>query len=299
MSQRETIARHHLIIKKLRTSKRADFDEISDYLKRESEIQSYNFNISLRTFQRDIADIGSIYGIYIKYNFSEKIYFIEEEFDAEINDRMFEAFDVYNALQVKEQNKQNIYLDKRQTLGTENLYGLLHAIKNRLQISFSYQKYYKDHPEQRTVCPFALKEFKHRWYLLAQDNYDNRVKIYALDRLSNLEISSVNFPKNRDFDMNKVQKHCFGIIMPRDEEPQKVVLSFNTLQGKYIKSLPLHETQKILIDNNKELRICLNIYLTHDFKMEILSLGENVKVLEPKGFIKEIKASYQAALAQY
>ena len=299
MSQRESTTRHHLIIKKLRTTQRATFVEITDYLTLESEIQGSSFNTSKRTFQRDVTDIASIYGIYIKYNFSGKFYYIEDEFEPEVNDRLFEAFDVYNALKVKEQNKQYIYPEKRHAQGTEHLYGLLHAIKNHLQVSFIYQKYYRENSQQRTVYPLALKEFKYRWYLVAQDKYDERVKIYALDRMAELDISKVRFPAKKDFDLDNLLKHCFGIIVPHDEEPQKVVLSFEPFQGKYIKSLPLHETQKILIDSDNELRISLYIYLTHDFKMELLSYGETVKIVEPKRFAKEMREAYRAALEQY
>ena len=299
MSKREATERYMLIRRKLRTSKCATFAEIADYLSRESEMKGYDFNISKRTFNRDVIDIASLYGIYIKYDFSEKHYYIEDEFDPEINDRLFEAYDVYNALKVKEQNKPYIHLEKRQAQGTEHLYLLLHAIKNRLQITFSYQKYYEEQPEQRTVNPLALKEFRYRWYLAARDTYDNNVKRYALDRMANLEITKQHFPEDTDFDMEKIHKHCFGVIYPGDEKPQKVVLSFEPYQGKYIKSLPLHETQKILIDNDKELRISLEIYLTYDFKQEILSYGENVKVIEPKSFAAELKETYRAALEQY
>jgi len=299
MSQRETASRHHLIMNKLRRVKRATFEEIADYLMRESEIQGYDFNISKRTFQRDILEMASIYGVCIKFDYSGKYYYIDDEFKPEMSDRFFEAFDVYNALRVSERNKEYIYLEKRQTQGTEHLYGLLHSIKNRLQVSFSYQKFYTDTPEQRTVNPLAVKEFKYRWYLVARDEFDKKMKIYALDRMTGLEISTVHFPEDTDFDLNVMLKYSFGIIVPNDAKLQKVVLSFEPLQGKYIKSLPLHETQKILIDNEKELRISLNIYLTHDFKMEILSMGETVKVMEPKSFVKEIKESYQAALEKY
>jgi len=299
MSQRETTTRHHLIIKKLRANKRVTYDEIADYLSKESVYQHYDFNISKRTFQRDLAEIGSIYGIYIKYDFSGKFYFIEEDFEDGYSDRFFEAFDVFSALRMTEQNKKYIYLEKRQSQGTEHLYGLLHAIKNRFQVSFVYQKFYKEHAEQRTVNPLALKEFKYRWYLIAQDHYDNRIKIYALDRMANLEISPIHFPPNADFNVENMLKYSFGIFIPGDEKPQKVVLSFEPLQGKYIKSLPLHETQKILIDNKKELRISLNIFPAHDFKMEILSLGKEVKVLEPEWFAKEIKETYKAAYLNY
>jgi len=299
MSQRETTTRHHLIINKLRRVKRATFKEIADYLAIESDIQDYDFNISTRTFQRDVKEIGSIYGIYIKYDPSGKFWFIEEEFDAEYNDRFFEAFDVYHALKVSERNKRHIYLEKRQAQGTEHLYGLLHGIKNRLQISFSYQKFYTDYSEQRTVSPLAVKEFKYRWYLIARDEYDKRVKFYALDRLSNLEITKNRFQPLHDFNLDNLLKHSFGIWLPADEKPQNVVLSFNHFQGKYIKSLPLHETQKVLIDNEEELRISLNIYITHDFIMEVLSYGENVKVIEPQSFAEELKKTYEMALKQY
>jgi predicted DNA-binding transcriptional regulator YafY len=101
MSQIESTKRHFLIIKKLRQAKRATFAEIADYLNRETELDGYyDFNISKRTFARDLEDIGTAFGIYIKYDFSGKFYFIEEDFEPEVSDRMFEAFGVYNALNV-------------------------------------------------------------------------------------------------------------------------------------------------------------------------------------------------------
>jgi predicted DNA-binding transcriptional regulator YafY len=77
------------------------------------------------------------------------------------------------------------------------------------------------------------------------------------------------------------------------------VLSFDPLQGKYIKSFPLHESQKIILDNEHELLIQLTLFVTHDFFMEILSYGENVKVIKPDNLIESLKASYQNALNLY
>jgi predicted DNA-binding transcriptional regulator YafY len=280
-------------------AKRATFDEISSYLQRESEVQGLNFTISLRTFQRDVAEIASIYGIYIKYNFSGKYYFIEEEFEAEVSDRMFEAFDIYNALNVKEQQSQYIHFESRRSQGTEHFYGILHSIRNRLHITFSYQKYYKNHPENRTVEPLILKEFKHRWYLVARDTYDERIKFYALDRLTDLEVQKTHYEEDTGFDINKHLKYCFGMTIPEDETPSEIVLSFEPFQGKYIKSLPLHPSQKILIDSDEELRISLQLYLTHDFIMELLSLGDTVKVVEPQELVAEMKERLEKALENY
>jgi predicted DNA-binding transcriptional regulator YafY len=298
MSKREAISRYNLIIKKLRKSP-VSFNEIADYLSLESELQSYDFNVSKRTFQRDLEDIRSIYNIDIQYDFSRKVYFIDFEQQPEVNERILEAFDTFNALNITDRLSNHIHFEKRRPQGTENLYGLLHAIKNQVQINFTYQKYWEDELTERIVEPYALKEFKNRWYVLANDLKDNQVKSFALDRLTDLEITKRKFQFPNDFNINEHYKYCFGIISPNGHKPQEVVLSFDPFQGKYIKSLPLHESQQILVDNEDELKVKLTLFVTHDFFMELLSYGENLKVIEPESLIKDIKNSLQETLKQY
>ena len=298
MSKRESIARYNLIIKKLRKQP-ADFEQISTYLSLESELQEYNFNVSKRTFQRDLDDIRSLYNIDIVYDFSRKVYFIDLEEQPELNERILEAFDTFNALNITDRLSNYIHFEKRRPQGTENLYGLLHAIKNKVQISFSYKKFWEDEMSQRTAEPYALKEFKNRWYLLANDLKDNKVKSFALDRLTELEITRKKFQLPIDFDVNEHYKYCFGIISPNEHQPQEVSLSFDPFQGKYIKTLPLHESQVILKDNEEDLLIKLTLFLTHDFLMEILSYGDNVKVIQPESLIEDLKTSYENALKLY
>ena len=298
MSKRESIARYNLIIKKLRKQP-TDFKEISDYLSIESELQEYNFNVSKRTFQRDIEDIRSLYNIDIVYDFSRKVYYIDFDEQPEINERILEAFDTFNALNISDRLSDFIHFEKRRPQGTENLYGLLHAIKNKIQISFSYQKFWEDKISQRTVEPYALKEFKNRWYILAYDLKDKKVKSFALDRLTDLEITKKKFQLPITFNLNEHYKYCFGIISPNEHQPQEVILSFDPIQGKYLKTLPLHESQTILKDNEDELLIKLTLFLTHDFLMEILSYGDNVKVIQPHSLIEDLKTSYKNALKLY
>ena len=134
MSQRLTTLRHNLIINKLRRKKYVTFREICDYLDRESDMQGEDLTISKRTFVRDMAEIGEIYGIHIKYDFSVRAYFIEDDFSEDLQNRRLEALDVFNALKIKERQQNAIFLDSRQRAGTEQLFGLLHAINNCLQI---------------------------------------------------------------------------------------------------------------------------------------------------------------------
>ena len=298
MSKRESIARYNLIIQKLKKYP-ANFAEIADYLAFESELQEYNFNVSKRTFQRDLEDIRSLYNIDIQYDFSRKVYFIDFDQQPEINERILEAFETFNALNLTDRLSNHIHFEKRKPQGTENLYGLLHAIKNRLQVKFTYQKYWDEKRTKRVVEPYALKEFKNRWYVVANDLKDNQVKTFALDRLNDLDITKKIFQIRSDFDVNEHYKYCFGIMSPNDHKPHEIILAFEPFKGKYIKSLPLHASQQILIDDDQELRIKLTLFITQDFFMELLSYGEHLKVIKPDSLVRDLKNTFKKGLALY
>jgi predicted DNA-binding transcriptional regulator YafY len=211
-----------------------------------------------------------------------------------------EAFDIINTLSAGQKLAQYVLLEKRRSLGTEYIHGLLYAIQNRFVITMAYQKYDEETETSREIEPFALKEFKGRWYLFSKDRNDNRIKTFALDRIHNLDITKVKFIYPFDMNPNDYFNHCFGIFTSNETTgPEEIILSFDPYQGQYIKSFPLHESQKILIDNEQELRICLTLYTTHDFLMELLSYGDNVKVIQPQsltdriiGIIKDMNQLY-------
>lgn len=298
MSKRESFARYHLIISTLR-KKPVDFRSIYNYLERESEIQEYNFRISKRTFQRDLEDIRCLFNIDIQYDFSKKIYFISYPENSDANNRMLEAFDILQALNISDGLSKYIHLEKRRPQGTENLQRLLHAIKNNLRIKFNYQKFWEDKVSKRTAEPYALKEFNNRWYVVAKDNQDDHVKSFALDRLKDLEITNKRFKIPVNYDIEESYRYSFGIINPVIGEPEEIILSFDTFQGKYIKTLPLHHTQEIFIDNECELQIKLKLYITHDLVMELLSFGNSMTVVKPDYLVRKIKSEHKRAFEQY
>ena len=101
MSKFESVSRQDLIIKKMRKHP-CSYKQIYDYLEIESEIQGYNFTVSKSTFQRDLEEILSLYNIEIKYDFSKKVYFINEEEESDANIRILEAFDTFQAFKLSE-----------------------------------------------------------------------------------------------------------------------------------------------------------------------------------------------------
>ena len=232
MSKRGYISRYLLILKKLKVKPYSSYEELQAYIENQVDYlqmqdDSLEINFSKRTLQRDIKEIRSLFGVDIEYSKANKGYFISQSEVENMNfQRMLEAFDMFNSLNLAQDLTPFIHLEKRRPQGTENLYGLLHAIKNRFQIKFTYQKFWDEEISQRIADPYALKEFKNRWYIMARDNKDDRIKSFALDRLTNLFITNRKYKLSESYNIEESFRYCFGIISPDDMEPQEIILSF-------------------------------------------------------------------------
>ncbi|CAM4162154.1 YafY family protein [Flavobacterium antarcticum] len=302
MSKQRFIKRYSLIINLVRR-KPSSFDIIKKYLQEQSIIEEENFEVELRTFQRDLKEIESLFGIKIRKNRAKDVYEIVEnsDEDSEKHDRLMESFEVFNVLNLSNQFENEIIVEKRKPLGLEHIYTLLSAIKKKHEVQFTHEKYWTEEEEKhlKQVQPIALKEARFRWYLIAKDKKDNIIKTFGLDRISDLKVLENTFVRTSNYDAKSAFQHSFGIVTKENEIPEKVILSFSQKQGKFIKSFPLHHSQKTIIDNETELRVELLIHLTYDFIMELLSIGAHVKILQPKILQEEIKRRLNETLSLY
>ena len=298
MSTLDTLSRHTLIISHLRRAP-ATFKEISRMLERESNLNGYKLNISIRTFQRDCRDISSLYNIDIQYQPSIKAYSINFDHHSGISERMLEAFDTINAFKLESSLTDFIQFDTRKPKGTEHLHELIKAIKARQIISFLYESFERPGRFVVELEPFALKEFKGRWYLIGREVKSGNIKTYGLDRIEEITITPLKFQYPVDFNLKEYFKHSFGIFIIQDHFPMEVLLSFDTQTAKYILTMPLHPSQEVVQESEDEVLISLKLYLTPDFLSEILSYGEKVKVLKPQSLIDQVKNSLKNSFSNY
>lgn len=298
MSKRESLNRQFLIIKLLR-KRHASFEQISQMLQDESEMHGYDYNVSMRTFQRDCQDIASLYSVEIIYDKYKRAYCIKYDDQPELSERMLEALDTVNALRISNNLSEFIHFESRKPRGTEFLHGLIYAIKNNIKVSFLYEKF--DEPETftRTIEPYALKEFKNRWYIIGNDTAHNKVKTYGLDRISDLEIGKAKFEKPIEFSYDAYYRDFFGIISLIDAKPEEVLLLFNRITGQYIKSMPLHHSQKLVKEDDQGVLISIKVCITFDLIVEILSHGEHVKVISPQSLIDQVLKSLNNSISNY
>lgn len=310
MAKNEQILRLKFIEILLRERKErgASYEEIEEYLEEKFADKDLGeeLKFSKKTFERDKKSIAEILGFEISYSRKNNAYYISDEELENSQDSVFDNLLLVQAYRETKDKTDIMFFEDRKSRGLHHLHGLVHAIINRKVISICYQSFSMDHKNTVVLEPYALKEFRHRWYVLAKEfsrdasasSVTGAMKSYGLDRISELEIKKSTF-KRENFDVAKEYNDLFGIISKNEHALEEVVLSFDAHQGKYIKSLPLHHSQEVLIDDEKEFQIKLTLYPTYDFEREVLSHGNRVKIIAPESFKNHLKKEVETMLKNF
>jgi predicted DNA-binding transcriptional regulator YafY len=143
-----------------------------------------------------------------------------------------------------------------------------------------------------------LKEYQNRWYVVGIIGGFNEFRTFGIDRIENLEIKTETFKPDKKMNPIEMFNKTIGLVYS-ENTPQTIVLSFTPTQGKYVKTLPLHSSQRILIDDEYECRISLEVVPNYELIQQILKHGETVNVVEPQWLKDEIKEILKRTLEKY
>ena len=303
MSKQGYIARYFNIVRKLSQQKYCSFENLERFLEREFEMLQINddtleFNFSKRTLQRDIKEIRNVLGIDIMYSRSQKGYYIiQDDYSSDLFLKTLEEINSFSALKLTNSLESIVYLEKRKPKRAEFLPDIVQAIQLKKKIEFHYQKFGEEKETIRKVSPIAIREHNNRWYLIADDK--GTVKNFGLERMNKVKILSDKIDDNIEFNYDDKYKFAFGIIVPTDEKPEKIVLSVTKKQAEYLQSLPLHESQEVIETKNNEVLIGLELFLTDDFISEILAMSRTVTIIEPKKLKDKVKSILKETLGKY
>ena len=124
------------------------------------------------------------------------------------------------------------------------------------------------------------------------------LRIFGIDRILDLEVRTETFCPDTGLDPARLFDQTIGLIFSQNTV-QDVILSFTPTQGKYVKTLPLHKSQQVLVDNARECRIRLHVIPNYELTQEVLRHGDTVKVLEPAWLAAEIRQILNNTLEKY
>ncbi len=299
MSKHGTIRRYTLEIEKIRRGQFPSFQEIKDYL------FEHGFEFGNRTIQRDIEQIRFEFGIEIKYDRDKNGYNIDYENSLNI-ESFFRFLKIVNTAELlteslleSKDSLNHISFDTGGGLkGIENLKPLLKAIKDNRKISFTHFNFHTEKSRKYTLKPYLLKEYQNRWYIIGIIGGCNEFRTFGIDRIENLEIKTETFKPDKKLNPIEIFNQTIGLVYS-ENKAQTIVLSFTSTQGKYIKTLPLHSSQKILIDDENECRISIDVVLNFELMQQILKHGDAVKVIKPELLVNKIKENLKRTLKKY
>ena len=167
-------------------------------------------------------------------------------------------------------------------------------------MKFDYGPYWRDNVTHYTdFRPHALKMFERRWYVVGKYTEDMPHHIFALDRISNIEIQEDTYTRDPDFDVEEMFKDSYGIILREEVEVESVWIKVDAFQANYLRSLPLHHSQIELKRNEEYSVFSVRVRPTFDFRQQLLSLGSRVEVLKPESLRDEMKEEIAAMLGKY
>ena len=301
MGKLNAIQRYLLIIRKIKSTPYITLENLQQEIAGELlKHGNDKHNFSTRTLKRDIRDIRTELNIPVTYSRSENGYYFPatEIWSPDNIERLLEPFDILNSLNCETGLNHIVFPEHKTFIGTENLLPAIQAIKDNRPVRFRYQKYSEDTPSVRVVHPYAVKECRFRWYLLGIEEGNTELKTFGLDRITQLEFLPGKFKRDTTIDIKNRFNDLFGILGSDTLPVEDLILSFDSRDGKYLKSVPLHHSQEIIRDcpSENEFIIRLHVKITRDLIMELLSRSRSLKVIRPLHLKDSICKIYQKAL---
>ena len=299
MSKHGTIRRYTLIIEKLQRKQFPSSKTLLAYL------AQHDFAISKRTLERDFEQIRFEFGIEISYDRGQNGYFIDQE-NSLNTDSFLRFLEIVNTAELlteslKESKDTLDYISFEShgdLRGIEHLKPILKAIKEHRKLSFLHENFSSGKKKAYQLQPYLLKEYQNRWYVVGSLGDRDEFRTFGIDRIHELKVHDELFKAAKQITPLELFEHTVGLTYSYHEQ-QEVLLSFTPFQAKYVKSLPLHKSQKVVSESKEEVNISLDIIPNYELKQKIMMLGENVKVLKPQWLADEIKDSLQKSLKNY
>ena len=275
---------------------REEFDAPIAYSKRERGYYYTDDNFTMDDIPLNEEDVEAI-------RFAAKIFHqfrnvdVFQQFGFAI-DKILDRVEISDKFNDKAVNDYVHFETRPEVGGSEHLNPILKAIKKRKSVQFEYQKFNSTESKIRRIDPYLLKEYRNRWYLIGKSIAKNKTITFALDRIKELSVLSESFVADTNFNPEVFFKHSIGITS-FEGNPEIVRFQANKFLSQYLLSQPIHPTQKLIKEKKKSMVFEVEVLITPELIMLLLSHGGNLKVLGPEILKTQLKQELETSLLNY
>ena len=210
--------------------------------------------------------------------------------------------------QAKQLQRQIVINDRVKTMNESVYYNVddIHtAINQNRKIKFKYYKWDIDKKlverhggSYFVVSPWALLWDDENYYMIAFDDWDNKIKHYRVDKMMYIEVGNderAGKEEFKNFDMAKYSKATFGMY---HGEKTKVCIKFaNQMCGVFIDRFGKDTLFRKIDENHSELIVDINV--SPQFFGWIFSLGNDVEIVSPREVVNELREYTKKFIMKY
>lgn len=248
-------------------------------------------DIPRRTFDYHRKEIEMLFNLNIVCDKRDNTYHVEDDSsfrNGELRRWLVNSVAVSSIVRQAEDLEDRISLEHIPS-SEPFLTDIIQAMRENKVVSFTYQSFDREAPTQHSLMPYALKLFRQRWYIVGRPPADDRILTFATDRICTLTIEEQTFKYPTSFDVNDYYHDSYGIIIEEGQPSEHIVIKVAVSQVKYVRSLPLHHSQRETSTTNEYSIFEYDLKPTYDFEQEILSHREDFEVLSPDSLRNKMK----------
>lgn len=288
--QQNLIGKYVWLIETIHRAGRISFKEINKRWLDNAKM-SGGVDLPLRTFNNWRKAIRDMFGLFIENEgCGDYRYYIENEellTNNGLRSWLYSTYCVGNALAASQGMKSRILLEHVPS-GQIYLRPIIEAMKENRILNITYYSYWRNEEYNFDVQPYCVKLYRQRWYMVALSEGYDEPRIYALDRIRQLSVTNVTFKMPKDWSAEQYFDGCFGIIANKDIHKQIIKLKVMADQARYIRDLPLHESQQEIEQNDDYSIFQYYLRPQFDFVQELLHSGDAIEVLQPSSLRHEM-----------
>ena len=177
---------------------------------------------------------------------------------------------------------------------------LFDFIRSKSAIVLTYKKFNSEVETTRILHPYQIKEYKSRWYLVGWcKEHPDHPSCFGLERIISFTKSDEAYLENPGFDIDEYFRSMVGLTIYDDTVPQDVFIWVHKDEYPYIKTDPIHHSQKYVCEKDGGVIISLHLYINTELEMQLLSYGKWIKILAPPELRQKMKDNVKIMSGYY
>ena len=171
------------------------------------------------------------------------------------------------------------------------------ACEDHVTVVLEYYSASKGEMTKRLVDPYRLMENRGTWYLIAYCHMRNDLRLFALHRIREHELSDSHFAEREDIDIDKWMDTAF--MVEHRNESHRIMVVFKPAAARYIRERVWHPSQDLVEHETGSCTLSFDTPSLEEVQRWLLSFGNDAKVLAPHQLVKMMRDSLASALDNY